>query len=84
MSRDPAPSGRGPSNDPPAQASVSQNMTCHAEQGSRFRLWIPAAVPPGLVERALASAWPGITTSLLEQSAKSDTAAASAPSAEAD
>lgn len=31
------------------------------ERGSRFRLWIPAAVPPGLVERALASAWPGIT-----------------------
>ena len=52
--------------------------------GSRFRLWIPAAVPPGLVERALASAWPGITTSLLEQSAKSETAAASAPNAEAD
>jgi hypothetical protein len=52
--------------------------------GSRFRLWIPAAVPPGLVERALASAWPGITTSLLEQSAKSATAAASAPNAEAD
>lgn len=35
--------------------------------GSRFRLWIPGAVPPGLVERALASAWPGITTSI-EQS----------------
>ena len=51
--------------------------------GSRFRLWIPAAVPPGLVERALASAWPGITTSLLEQSAKGDTAAVSAPNAEA-
>jgi len=32
------------------------------ERGSRFRLWIPAAVPPGLVERALTSAWPGITT----------------------
>jgi hypothetical protein len=30
--------------------------------GSRFRLWVPAAIPPGLVERALASAWPGITT----------------------
>jgi hypothetical protein len=29
--------------------------------GSRFRIWIPAVVPPGLVERALASAWPGIT-----------------------
>ncbi len=52
--------------------------------GSRFRLWIPAAVPPGLVERALASAWPGITTSPLEQSATSDTAAVSAPNAEAD
>jgi hypothetical protein len=32
------------------------------ERGSRFRLWMPAAVPPGLVERTLASAWPGITT----------------------
>jgi hypothetical protein len=32
------------------------------QRGSRFRLWIPAAVPPGLVERALASAWPGMTT----------------------
>lgn len=52
--------------------------------GSRFRLWIPAAVPPGLVERALASAWPGITTSLPGQSAESDTAAASAPNVEAD
>jgi hypothetical protein len=30
-------------------------------RGSRFRLWIPVMVPPGLVERTLASAWPGIT-----------------------
>jgi hypothetical protein len=52
--------------------------------GSRFRLWIPAAVPPGLVERALASAWPGITTSRLEQSTTSDTTAARAPNTEAD
>jgi hypothetical protein len=37
--------------------------------GSQFRLWIPGAVPPGLVERALASAWPGITTTPLEQPA---------------
>jgi hypothetical protein len=29
--------------------------------GSRFRIWIPATAPPGLVERALAAAWPGIT-----------------------
>ena len=35
------------------------------ERGSRFRLWIPAAVPAGLVERALSSAWPGITTAQL-------------------
>lgn len=33
------------------------------ERGSRFRIWIPSAVPPGLVERALTSAWPGITAS---------------------
>jgi len=52
--------------------------------GSRFRLCIPAAVPPGLVERALASAWPGITTSLLEPSATSDRAAVTAPDAEVD
>ena len=30
-------------------------------RGSRFRIWIPAVVPPGLVERTLAAAWPGIT-----------------------
>jgi hypothetical protein len=35
--------------------------------GSRFRLWIPAAVPPGLVERTLTSAWPGITTTAIDQ-----------------
>ena len=41
--------------------------------GSRFRLWVPGAVPPGLVERALASAWPGITTTSLEQPAGAET-----------
>jgi hypothetical protein len=41
--------------------------------GSRFRLWIPGAVPPGLVERGLASAWPGIIT---ESSAADDSAQA--------
>lgn len=35
--------------------------------GSRFRLWLPGAVPPGLVERALTAAWPGITTTQPEQ-----------------
>jgi hypothetical protein len=45
--------------------------------GSQFRLWLPAAVPPGLVERALASAWPGITTQLVEPPADATSAAAS-------
>ena len=40
--------------------------------GSQFRLWIPSAVPPGLVERALASAWPGITTTSLEPPASEE------------
>jgi hypothetical protein len=50
--------------------------------GSQFRLWLPSAVPPGLVERALASAWPGITTSPLQQPAE-DATAANAVDAEA-
>jgi TraM recognition site of TraD and TraG/Type IV secretion-system coupling protein DNA-binding domain len=37
--------------------------------GSEFRLWVPAAVPPGLVERALASAWPGITINVQQNAA---------------
>ncbi|MGH9379222.1 MAG: type VI secretion protein, partial [Thermoanaerobaculia bacterium] len=34
------------------------------ERGIQFRLWIPQSVPPGLVERALASAWPGVTVTV--------------------
>jgi hypothetical protein len=34
--------------------------------GSHFRIWIPGSVPPGLVERALNAAWPGITTTTAE------------------
>ena len=33
--------------------------------GSQFRIWIPGSVPRGLVERALAAAWPGITTTTI-------------------
>ena len=43
--------------------------------GTRFRLWAPGAVPPGLVERALASAWPGITTNLAVAQAGTDAVA---------
>ncbi|WP_159944919.1 type IV secretory system conjugative DNA transfer family protein [Nocardiopsis sp. FR6] len=31
--------------------------------GVRFQVWVPGTVPPGTVERALSSAWPGATTS---------------------
>lgn len=31
-------------------------------QGAVIQMWVPGPVPPGLVERAIASAWPGATT----------------------
>ncbi|MCP3013030.1 type IV secretion system DNA-binding domain-containing protein [Nocardiopsis dassonvillei] len=31
--------------------------------GVRFQVWVPGAVPPGTVERAVSAAWPGATTS---------------------
>jgi hypothetical protein len=33
-----------------------------SETGTIFRLWVPEAIPPGLIERAVASAWPGAST----------------------
>ena len=30
-----------------------------SEGGTIFRLWVPKTIPPGLLERAVASAWPG-------------------------
>jgi Type IV secretion-system coupling protein DNA-binding domain/TraM recognition site of TraD and TraG len=33
-----------------------------SEAGTRFRVWVPASIPPGLIERAVASAWPGAST----------------------
>src|SRR5437868_15536656 len=35
--------------------------------GSAFRLWLPRAIPPGLVERALLSAWPGASLRVDEE-----------------
>lgn len=32
------------------------------ETGAAIRLWVPGVIPPGLVERAIASAWPGAHT----------------------
>jgi hypothetical protein len=34
-----------------------------SEAGAVFRLWMPASVPSGLIERAIASAWPGASVS---------------------
>ena len=51
--------------------------------GSEFRLWLPASVPPGLVERALAAAWPGITTTPIKDHADENSSAASLPAREA-
>jgi hypothetical protein len=50
--------------------------------GSRFQLWLPGAVPPGLAERALVSAWPGITTSTIEQPRDGEAVAATESDAE--
>jgi TraM recognition site of TraD and TraG/Type IV secretion-system coupling protein DNA-binding domain len=33
-----------------------------SETGTVFRMWVPGCVPPGLIERAVASAWPGAST----------------------
>jgi hypothetical protein len=30
-----------------------------SESGTSFGLWVPEIIPPGIVERALAAAWPG-------------------------
>ncbi|MGW6123131.1 helicase HerA domain-containing protein [Nocardia sp. NPDC055165] len=40
--------------------------TVTPEEGAAIRLWVPGAIPPGLIERAIASAWPGAHTDTLE------------------
>ena len=35
---------------------------CWSEEGLRISVWVPRCVPPGLVERAIESAWPGCRT----------------------
>ncbi|WP_227999114.1 type IV secretory system conjugative DNA transfer family protein [Nocardia australiensis] len=36
------------------------------EEGAAIRLWVPGTIPPGLIERAIASAWPGAHTNTVE------------------
>jgi hypothetical protein len=33
-----------------------------SEAGTKFRVWVPESIPPGLIERAVSSAWPGAST----------------------
>ena len=35
-----------------------------SESGTTFRLWVPKAIPPGLIERAASSAWPGASATI--------------------
>ncbi|NNH75673.1 type IV secretory system conjugative DNA transfer family protein [Nocardia uniformis] len=41
------------------QPHLSFEYRATGEDGITLALWVPASVPPGLVERAVASAWPG-------------------------
>lgn len=54
-----------------------------SRSGSEFRLWLPASVPPGLVERALTSAWPGITTTPIPEPGSEHAAQAAPPQTDA-
>ncbi|MFF3566840.1 helicase HerA domain-containing protein [Nocardia jiangxiensis] len=44
------------------QPHLGFEYTVTREDGAAIRMWVPGAIPPGLVERAIASAWPGAHT----------------------
>ncbi|WP_433754710.1 type IV secretory system conjugative DNA transfer family protein [Nocardia sp. CA-135398] len=44
------------------QPHLGFEYTVTPEDGAAIRLWIPGSIPPGLIERAVASAWPGAHT----------------------
>ncbi len=47
------------------QPHLGFEYTVTPEDGAAIRLWVPGAIPPGLIERAIASAWPGAHTDTL-------------------
>ena len=49
------------------QPQIAWELTS-SEHGIEFRVWLPQTVPPGLVERAVESAWPGTTVFQLDES----------------
>ncbi|WP_052281138.1 type IV secretory system conjugative DNA transfer family protein [Nocardia vulneris] len=48
------------------QPHLSFEYKVTGDAGVTLALWVPASVPPGLVERAVASAWPGARTRTLD------------------
>ncbi len=44
------------------QPHLGFEYTITPEEGAAIQLWVPGKIPPGLVERAVASAWPGAHT----------------------
>lgn len=48
------------------QPHLGLEYTVTPEEGAAIRLWVPGAIPPGLIERAVASAWPGAHTDTAE------------------
>ncbi len=39
------------------------------ESGVGIRMWVPGAIPPGMVEKAIQAAWPGSTTTTIQPAA---------------
>ncbi|MTE17041.1 type IV secretory system conjugative DNA transfer family protein [Nocardia aurantiaca] len=44
------------------QPHLGFEYTITPQDGAAIRLWVPGSIPPGLIERAVASAWPGAHT----------------------
>ncbi|WP_324193773.1 type IV secretory system conjugative DNA transfer family protein [Nocardia otitidiscaviarum] len=51
------------------QPHVAFEYRVAGHAGVTLAIWTPASIPPGLVERAVASAWPGARTQTVEQAA---------------
>jgi Type IV secretion-system coupling protein DNA-binding domain/TraM recognition site of TraD and TraG len=63
------------------QPQLSWEITA-SEAGTAFRVWVPRALPPGLIERALASAWPGASATPREVAEPAQPAAGASASDE--
>ncbi|WP_378733322.1 TraM recognition domain-containing protein [Nocardia brasiliensis] len=49
------------------QPHLSFEYRITGDAGVTLAVWVPASVPPGLVERAIASAWPGARTRTVDR-----------------